>query len=484
MDYKTVIGLEVHVQLLTNSKLFCSCSTQFGQVPNSQVCPICLGMPGVLPVINEKAVRLGIKSALALNCKISEFTQFARKNYFYPDLPKNYQISQFEEPLATNGYLNLKRGEVGIKRAHLEEDAGKLIHREEETCSFIDFNRCGIPLLEIVSEPELKSPEEAEEYLNLLKLILKYLEVSNCNMEEGSLRCDANLSVSPKGEKELGTRTEVKNINSFKNVRKALAYERERQIKLLESGEKVNQETMLWNEKKGITLSMRGKEESPDYRYFPEPDLIPFILEEKKLNEIKKGIDELPETRKQRFILNYHLTDYDAKLLTSQKPLADYFEEVTIHFKEAKLVSNWVLTELLGRLNSQHLTISQSPVTPIYLAELLQMIAENKVSGKMGKEILDKVFQSGKSPGSIVQEGGLTQISGSNELLRVVREVIKENPKTISDYKKGKEKAIGFLVGMVMQKTRGRANPANVNKLLQEELKKNENSGINGASDS
>ena len=472
MNYKTVIGLEVHVQLLTNSKLFCSCSTKFGQVPNSQVCPICLGMPGVLPVINEKAVRLGIKSALALNCKISEFTQFARKNYFYPDLPKNYQISQFEEPLATNGYLNLKSGKVGIKRAHLEEDAGKLIHREEETCSFVDFNRCGIPLLEIVSEPELKSPEEAEEYLNLLKLILKYLEVSNCNMEEGSLRCDANLSISPEAEKELGTRTEVKNINSFKNVRKALAYERKRQIKLLESGEKVNQETMLWNEKKGITLSMRGKEESPDYRYFPEPDLIPFILEENKVNEIKKELGELPEARKQRFIQNYHLTDYDVGVLTAQKPLADYFEEVIAYFKEAKLVSNWVLTELLGRLNSQHLTISQSPVTPIYLAELLQLIAENKVSGKMGKEILDKVFQSGKSPGSIVQEGGLTQISGSNELLQLVREVIKENPKTISDYKKGKEKAIGFLVGMVMRKTKGRANPAEVNKLLQEELKK------------
>ena len=387
-------------------------------------------------------------------------------------MPKNYQISQFEEPLAINGYFNLKNRKINIKRAHLEEDAGKLIHREEEICSFVDFNRCGVPLLEIVSEPELKSPEEAEEYLNLLKLILKYLEVSDCNMEEGSLRCDANLSVNPEGEKELGTRTEVKNMNSFKSVRKALAYERERQIKLLEAGEKVNQETRLWEEKKGITLPMRGKEESPDYHYFPEPDLIPFTPQEKKLNKIKNEIGELPEARKQRFIQNYHLSDYDANLLTSQKPLADYFEEVVIHFKEAKLVSNWILTELLGRLNSQHLTISQSPVTPIYLAELLQMIAENKVSGKMGKEILDKVFKTKKSPGLIVQEEGLTQISGSFVLQKFVQEAIKENPKTISDYKKGKEKAIGFLVGVVMRKTKGRANPANVNQLLQEELKK------------
>jgi len=420
----------------------------------------------------QKAIRLGIKSALALNCKISEFTQFARKNYFYPDLPKNYQISQFEEPLAANGYLNLKNRKINIKRAHLEEDAGKLIHYREETCSFVDFNRCGVPLLEIVSEPELKSPEEAEEYLNLLKLILKYLEVSDCNMEEGSLRCDANLSISPEGEKELGTKTEVKNMNSFKSVRKALTYEQERQIKLLERGEKVKQETRLWEEKKGITLPMRGKEESPDYRYFPEPDLIPFSPQEKKLNEIKNEIGELPEARKQRFIQDYQLPDYDAGVLTSQKPLADYFEEVVIHFKEAKLVSNWILTELLGRLNSQHLTISQSPVTPIYLAELLQMIAENKVSGKMGKEILDKVFQTRKSPGLIVKEDGLTQISGSTELLKVVQETIKENPKTISDYKKGKERALGFLVGMVMKKTKGRANPANVNQLLQEEIKK------------
>ncbi len=472
LNYRTVIGLEVHVQLLTNSKSFCSCSTKFGQEPNTQVCPICLGMPGVLPVINEKAVELAVKSALALNCKISKFSRFARKNYFYPDLPKNYQISQFEEPVATNGYIDLKGKKIRINRAHLEEDAGKLIHSEKEDYSFVDLNRCGIPLLEIVSEPEIENPEEAEEYLNLLKLILKYLEVSNCNMEEGSLRCDANLSVSPRGEKKLGTRTEVKNMNSFKNVRKALAYERERQIELLEKGEKVKQETRLWEEKKGITLAMRSKEESPDYRYFPEPDLIPFILEENRIKKIKKEIGELPEARKQRFMQNYHLSDYDAKLLTSQKPLADYFEKVVLRFEEAKLVSNWILTELLGRLNSQHLSISQSPVTPDYLAELLQLIAENRVSGKMGKEILGKVFQSGKSPGSIINEEKLTQISGSSELLKLVREAIKENPKTISDYKKGKERALGFLVGMVMRKTKGRANPTNVNKILQEEIKK------------
>ena len=472
LNYRTVIGLEVHVQLLTNSKLFCSCSTKFGQEPNTQVCPICLGMPGVLPVINEKAVELAVKSALALNCKISKFSRFARKNYFYPDLPKNYQISQFEEPVATNGYIDLKGKKIRINRAHLEEDAGKLIHSEKEDYSFVDLNRCGIPLLEIVSEPEIENPEEAEEYLNLLKLILKYLEVSNCNMEEGSLRCDANLSVSPRGEKKLGTRTEVKNMNSFKNVRKALAYERERQIELLEKGEKVKQETRLWEEKKGITLAMRSKEESPDYRYFPEPDLTPFILEENRIKKIKKEIGELPEARKQRFMQNYHLSDYDAKLLTSQKPLADYFEKVVLRFEEAKLVSNWILTELLGRLNSQHLSISQSPVTPDYLAELLQLIAENRVSGKMGKEILGKVFQSGKSPGSIINEEKLTQISGSSELLKLVREAIKENPKTISDYKKGKERALGFLVGMVMRKTKGRANPTNVNKILQEEIKK------------
>ncbi|HCG76381.1 MAG: Asp-tRNA(Asn)/Glu-tRNA(Gln) amidotransferase GatCAB subunit B [bacterium (Candidatus Ratteibacteria) CG_4_10_14_3_um_filter_41_18] len=472
MKYETIVGLEVHVQLLTNSKLFCNCSTKFGEKANTQVCPICLGMPGVLPVINEQAVRLAIKSAFALHCEILKFTRFARKNYFYPDLPKNYQISQFEEPLAINGYLNLGKKKIGIKRAHLEEDAGKLLHPEEEAYSLVDFNRCGIPLLEIVSQPELKSPQEAEDYLNVLKLILKYLEVSDCNMEEGSLRCDANLSVRPQGENNLGVKTEVKNMNSFKSVRKALSYERERQIKLLEKGGKVNQETMLWDEKKGITLPMRSKEESQDYRYFPEPDLIPLALNEEWLKKIEQEVAELPETRKKRFIENYFLSDYDAGVLTSQKPLADYFEETVSRGGKPKLVSNWILTELLGRLNSRHLTIGQSPFTPAHLVELLKLIEEGKISGKIGKDILAKVFDSGKSPTSIIKEEKLTQISGNALLLKVVVEVIKENPKTISDYKKGKERALGFLVGMVMKKTKGRANPANVNKLLQEEIKK------------
>ncbi len=492
MKYETVIGLEVHVQLLTDSKLFCNCSTKFGEEPNSQVCPICLGMPGVLPVINEKAVRLAVKSAFALNCKVSKFARFARKNYFYPDLPKNYQISQFEEPLATDGYINLhphlspgaslplreyipriKEGgrKIRIKRAHLEEDAGKLLH-EGETYSLIDFNRCGIPLLEIVSQPEIENPQEAEDYLNLLKLILKYLEVSDCNMEEGSLRCDANLSVRPEGKKEMGIKTEVKNMNSFKSVRKALTYERDRQIELLEKGERVSQETRLWDEKSQITLSMRSKEESQDYRYFPEPDLIPLTPKEEWIRKIEKEVTELPEARKKRFIESYHLSDYDAAVLTSQKPLADYFEEVVKQFRKPKLVSNWILTELLGRLNSQHLTISQSPLTPTYLTELLQLIEDGKISGKIGKGILLKVFQTEKSPASIVKEEGLTQISSQTELLRLVQEAIRENPKTVSDYKKGKERALGFLVGMVMRKTKGRANPVNVNKLLQEELKK------------
>ena len=473
MKYHTVIGLEIHIELLTKSKLFCNCSTEFGREANSQVCPICLGMPGTLPLlINEDAVKLAVKMVLALNCRIPEKTSFFQKNYWYPDLPKGYQLSQCIEPIGFDGYLNASKKTIRVKEAHLEEDVGKLIHNKDGNCTLIDFNRSGIPLLEIVTQPDIESSEEADDFLRRIKLIAQYLGVSNCNMEEGSLRCDGNLSVRAEEKKELGTKTEVKNMNSFKTLRKALSYEKNRQIELLKKGEEIIQETRQWDEEKGITVAMRVKTESHNVRYFVEPDLPALIIEKDWIRKIREEMDELPQAKKERFIEKYNISDYEANILTSQKPLADYFEESVKHFRKPKLITNWILTELLGRLNFQHLTIDQSPVTPIYLAELLQLIAGNKVSGKMGKEILDKVFQTGKSPTLIVKEGGLTQISGSSELLKFVREVIKENPKTISDYKKGKERAIGFLVGMVMRKTKGRANPSNVNKFLQEELKK------------
>ncbi|MDH5661734.1 MAG: Asp-tRNA(Asn)/Glu-tRNA(Gln) amidotransferase subunit GatB [Elusimicrobiota bacterium] len=477
VEYETIIGLEVHVQLKTKSKLFCGCSTEFGAPPNTHTCPVCTGMPGVLPVVNRQAVEYAIKSALALNCQVLSRSIFARKNYFYPDLPKNYQISQYEEPLAQNGYLEIGtdggRKRVGIARINLEEDAGKLLHyigSREIDGSLVDFNRCGVPLLEIVSSPDITSPEEAYTYLTSLKNILRYLEVSDCDMEKGSLRCDANVSVRLAGKKELGVKAEVKNMNSFKAIQKALEYEVKRQVKALESKERIVQETRLWDEKKERTYSMRSKEEAHDYRYFPEPDLVPLIVKKEWMENIRKTISELPDTRRERFMKDYKLSEYDAGVLTAEKALAEYFEQVVKAYNNPKVVTNWVMVELLGRLNAVNKGVEESPVSTGQLAELLKLMEKGIISGKIAKTVFEEMFNTGKNPQVIVQEKKLVQITDEKEIGKIVEEVLKENPDAVKEYGKGKEKAIGHLVGQVMRKTQGKANPQLVNKMLKEKL--------------
>jgi len=467
------------VELLTESKLFCRCSTKFGAPPNTQVCPVCLGLPGVLPVINKRAVDYTILTALALNCKISRGCRFARKNYYYPDLPKNYQISQYDEPLARDGWLEIKVNnkvkKIGIERVHLEEDAGKLIHGEEipnsedKEVSFVDYNRCGIPLMEIVSHPDISSPEEAHCYLATLKKTLQYLRVSDCNMEEGSLRCDVNISIAPLGEK-MGTKTELKNMNSFKEIRDALSVEIERQSCLLDEGKKIAQETRLWDPKRKRTVSMRSKEEAHDYRYFPEPDLLPLKTDEKWENELRNSLPELPYERCQRFIDEYKLPPYDAEVLTSSRDLADYFEECVRNYPHPKTVSNWIMGEFLRLMKKRGKSVNEVKVSPKDVAELLRQVEEGVISGKLAKEVFEKMFESGKEAKLIIEEEGLGQIADEASLEKVVEEAIKESPEAIQDFKKGKKKALGFLVGQVMKKTRGRANPGMVNKLLKEKL--------------
>jgi aspartyl-tRNA(Asn)/glutamyl-tRNA(Gln) amidotransferase subunit B len=471
-EYEIVIGLEVHVELLTKSKMFCSCSTEFGSPPNKNICPICTGMPGVLPVINKKAIELAIKTAIVFNSNISKFCRFARKNYYYPDLPKNYQISQYEEPLATGGFIVVDGRKINFKRIHIEEDAGKLLHSEKGNFSYVDFNRSGIPLLEMVTEPDIRSPEEAEKFLEKLKKILEYLEISDCNMEEGSLRCDANISVRKKGENLLGVKTEVKNMNSFKSVRKALLYESKRQIEILKMGKKVIQETRLWNERQQITEPMRTKEEAHDYRYFPEPDLVPLEIDEKWILEIKSQIGELPDERKERFKNQYKLSDYDANVLTSQKGIADYFEECVKLYKNPKIVANWIMDQLLSLTKGKILKASEIPLKPEYLIEILNLIDEGKITQTTGKEIFKESYQKGISPGMIVKEKNLIQIEDREILKKYAEEVIKENEKAVNDWKKGKEQVIGFLVGQVMKKTDGKANPNIVKEILIDYLKK------------
>jgi aspartyl-tRNA(Asn)/glutamyl-tRNA(Gln) amidotransferase subunit B len=478
-SYETVIGLEVHVQLKTKSKLFCGCSTEFGAPPNTHACPVCTGMPGVLPVVNRRAVQYAIKSALALNCEVASRSIFARKNYFYPDLPKNYQISQYEEPLAQKGYLEIGtdggKKKVGITRINLEEDAGKLLHSigsREIDGSLVDFNRCGVPLLEIVSFPDIKSPEEAYTYLTTLKNILRYLEVSDCDMEKGSLRCDANVSVRLVGKKELGVKAEVKNMNSFRAIQKALEYEVKRQIKALESKERIVQETRLWDEKKEKTYPMRSKEEAHDYRYFPEPDLVPLIVEKEWVKNIRQTITELPDRRRERFVREYKLSEYDAGVLTAEKALANYFEQVVKLYNNPKAVTNWVMVELLGRLNAVNKEVEESPVSPGQLAELLKLMEKGTISGKIAKAVFEEMFNTGKNPQVIVQEKKLVQITDEKEIDKIVEEVIKENPDAVEEYGKGKDKTIGHLVGQVMRKTQGKANPQLVNKILKDKLRK------------
>lgn len=474
MEYEVVIGLEVHAELLTDSKIFCSCTTEFGGAPNTHCCPVCLGLPGVLPVANKKAVELAVKAALALNCEIAGYSKFDRKNYFYPDLPKAYQISQYDLPLAVNGYVDIETEEgvkrIGIKRVHMEEDAGKLVHGEAGDYSLVDYNRTGVPLIEIVSEPDIRSSEEARLYLNKLKSILQYTEVSDCKMQEGSLRCDANISLRPKGSGEFGTKTELKNMNSFKAVQKALDYEIERQRKVLERGESVIQETRRWDESRGITVSMRSKEEAHDYRYFPEPDLPPVVIDREFVERIRASIPELSHERKRRYIDEYGLPEYDAGVLTDSKKLSDFFEECVRKYPNAKVVSNWIMGELLGALNAEDKEIEDTPLTPDHLVEMFTLMDKGTISGKIAKTVFKEMFETGKKPAKIVEEKGLVQISDEGELEKIIDKVIQENPQSVEDYRNGKEKALGFLVGQVMKHTKGKANPQLVNKLLKGKL--------------
>jgi aspartyl-tRNA(Asn)/glutamyl-tRNA(Gln) amidotransferase subunit B len=475
--YEAVIGLEVHLQLLTKSKIFCSCSTHFGDPPNSNICPVCLGLPGALPVLNQEAVTMAMKTALALNCAINPRSRFARKNYFYPDLPKGYQISQYDEPLAEHGWVEIEvdktRKRIGVTRVHLEEDAGKSLHEgfpDSDRKSYIDLNRSGVPLIEIVSEPDLRTPDEAFEYLTRLKTLLLYLDVSNCNMEEGSLRCDANVSVRVAGASDFGTKTEVKNLNSFRFLQKALAYEIDRQIEILDGGGTIHQETRLWDSREQRTYGMRSKEFAHDYRYFPEPDLLPLVITEEWKAQVRQSLPELPDARRQRFIRDYALPEYDADQLTLSKSLADYFEEAAQESGEPKLAANWVLSELPHLLNETNREITDSPVSAPHLAELLRLIQRGSVSGKMAKEILAEMFSTGKTAGALVSEKGLAQITDAGQIAAAVREVIAANPKQVEQYRGGKTATLGWLVGQVMKATRGQANPQMVQELLKKEM--------------
>jgi aspartyl-tRNA(Asn)/glutamyl-tRNA(Gln) amidotransferase subunit B len=478
VKYEPVIGLEVHAQLLTRSKIFCGCSTTFGEEPNTQTCPVCTGQPGSLPVVNRKAVEFAIKLGLATSCRIAPHSLFARKNYFYPDLPKGYQISMYEFPLAEDGFIEImvdgQKKRIQIVRIHMEEDAGKLKHGETpETASFsyVDFNRTGVPLVEIVSGPDIRSPEEAGDYLRKLRAILQYLEICTGDMEKGTFRCDANVSVRPKGQTEFGTRTELKNMNSFRHVEKALEYEIRRQIAVLEDGEEVVQETRLWDVGQGVTISMRGKEEAHDYRYFPDPDLVPLRIDEKWVEEIRKGLPELPDEKKERFVRQYQIPEYDAEILTSSKPLSGYYEETVKSFNEPKIVSNWVMGDLLRELKRDEKEIDQCRVTPKHLAEMLQMIKKGTISGKIAKEVFEEMYQTEASPEDIVKEKGWTQILDEREIEKAIEKAMEAHPKQVEDYRKGKEKLFGFFVGEVMKQTQGKANPKLVNELLKKKLK-------------
>ena len=476
MPYEAIIGLEVHAQLLTKSKIFCNCSTKFGAQPNSHVCPVCMGMPGILPVLNKKVVEFALKMALATHCRINFYSVFARKNYFYPDLPKGYQISQYEHPLAEDGWVEIEvngqKKQIGILRIHMEEDAGKLMHDPHKPISYVDFNRTGVPLIEIVSKPDIRTPEEGVAYLKKLRSILRYLEICDGNMEEGSFRCDANISLRLVNAEKFGVRTELKNMNSFKHVQRALAYEIERQRSILEQGGSVVQETRLWDENRGITRSMRGKEEAHDYRYFPDPDLMPVIIDKKWIEEIEKTLPELPDVKKERFKQVYGLPEYDAEVLTSEKELAEYFERVVKWGSDAKLASNWLMSEVLRKLNQQKQEITACPITPKDLAELLQLIQKGTISGKIAKVVFEEMYSSGKPASQIVREKGLVQITDQAVLEKIAQKIIESYPKEVEQYKAGKEKLLGFFVGQMMKQTKGKANPQLVNKIFKKLLQK------------
>ncbi len=475
MSYESVIGLEVHVQLNTKTKTFCSCGTLFGARANSQVCPVCLGFPGTLPVLNKSALMLAIKTGIALNCVINNSMKFDRKNYFYPDLPKNYQISQFDKPLASGGYLDIvsegKNKRIHLTRIHMEEDAGKLIHDEIKGSSLVDFNRCGMPLIEIVTEPDINTSDEAYNYLVDLKAVLRYLEVSDCDMEKGSLRCDANVSIRRSGDKKLGTKVEIKNMNSFKNVKQALDYEIKRQAELMDKNERIVQETRLFDKDRIVTVSMRSKEESHDYRYFPEPDLVPFTIEKSLVEEMRLTVPELPKEKFNRFINEYNLNSYDAGILVQDKKIADFFVETVKLYKNPKNAANWITQDISAYLNDSNKGICELKITPVLLSKMLNMIDSNIISGKIAKEILSDMLTSGKDPEAIANEKNLIQISDKDALVEIVKKVIQENKKSVDDFKSGKENALMFLVGQIMKLTKGKANPGMVNDLLRDLLK-------------
>ena len=474
MEFEAVIGLEVHAQLKTKTKIFCSCSTAFGAPPNTHTCPVCLGMPGVLPVLNKKVVEYSLRMALATHCQIAPESRFARKNYFYPDLPKGYQISQYELPLARHGYVDVEvdgsTRRIGITRIHMEEDAGKLGHDPQRPVSMVDFNRTGVPLIEIVSEPDIRTPEAAGAYLRQLRAIVRYLDICDGNLEEGSFRCDANVSIRPKGTQTLGTRAELKNLNSFKHIEKALQYEIERQKEVLLDGGQVLQETRLWDPVKNRTHSMRGKEEAHDYRYFPDPDLLPLVIDAQWIETVQKNMPELPAQKKQRFIEAYDLPPYDAEILTADRDLAAYFEECVQLFNQPKQVSNWVMGPLLGLLNAAGKTIDRSPIPARDLAQLLELVDQGVISGKIAKTVFEEMAASGKAPRQVVEEKGLVQISDPTAIAEIVSEVLARCSAEVAAYKEGKTRLLGFFVGQVMQATRGRADPKQVNAILKEKL--------------
>lgn len=476
MDYEVVIGLEVHAELSTKSKIYCTCTTQFGGEPNTHCCPICTGMPGVLPVLNKSVVEYAVKAGMAMNCEISEFSKQDRKNYFYPDLPKAYQVSQYDLPLCKGGYIDIEvagqQKRIGITRIHIEEDAGKLMHDEWDTGSLVDYNRCGVPLIEIVSEPDIRSAEEAKAYLEKIKAILQFTDVSDCKMQEGSLRADVNLSVRPRGQKEFGTRTEMKNLNSFRAIVRAVEGETKRQIGEIESGGVIVQETRRWDDNKGVSYAMRSKEEAHDYRYFPEPDLVPIVLDREWLERLRASLPELPEARKKRYVAEYGLPDYDASILTSSKVLSDFFDEAVGKSSNAKAVSNWIMGDLMRILKERNLEPEEIPFPGGHLAKLVSLIDKGTISGTIAKKVFDKMFDTQKDPEAIVKEEGLEVVSDEGALLGIVQRILESNPQSVADYKSGKEKAFGFLVGQAMRETKGKANPQLINKLIKEELDK------------
>jgi aspartyl-tRNA(Asn)/glutamyl-tRNA(Gln) amidotransferase subunit B len=474
MEYESVIGLEVHAQLLTKTKIFCGCSTEFGAPPNAHTCPVCLSMPGTLPVLNKKVVEYGMKMAMATHCRIKEKSTFARKNYFYPDLPKGYQISQYDLPLAEKGYVELEMAEekrrIGLTRIHMEEDAGKLIHDEHAPFSYVDLNRSGVPLIEIVGEPDIRTPEEAAVYLRRLHEILVYLEICDGNMEEGSFRCDANVSLRPKGQAAFGTRVELKNMNSFRNVQRALEYEIKRQEYVLESGGKVVQETRLWNDLQGVTLPMRSKEEAHDYRYFPDPDLVALHVDQDWIDRVQQTLPELPLEKRERFIREYQIPAYDAGVLTASKALAEYYEAVVKACQKPKIAANWVMGDILRLINDEKMDIKNCPVSPAALGEMLILIEDGTISGKMAKDLFGEMYQTGKTPKAIIAEKGISQINDEESLARIIDAVIQDNPAQLEQYRGGKDKLFGYFIGQVMKMTQGKANPQVLNDLMKKKL--------------